>query len=100
MPTNKIFMMASKPDCPFCAVMKPIFEEVVKDYTGLPGLSFGQYNVEEDDWAFADKLEIEGVPAFAIISAEEDETIYEINNDGLIEKPVLVSMIINNIGKD
>lgn len=92
--------MASKPDCPFCAVMKPIFEEVVKDFSGLPNLSFGQYNVEEDDWAFADKLEIEGVPAFAFIEEGGNETIYEINNDGLIEKHILVSMIINNIGKD
>lgn len=96
---DKLFIMASKSDCPFCAVMKPIFQEVVKDYSGIQGLAFGEYNVEDDDWGLADELNIEGVPAFVILS-EDGKTAYEINNDGLIDKSVLVSMIVNNIGKE
>ena len=90
--------MASKPDCPFCAVMKPIFEEVVRELSGIEGIGFGVYNVEDDDWALADELGLEGVPGFAIIE-EETKKVFEVNNEGLVEKEVLISMVVNNLSK-
>lgn len=91
--------MASKPDCPFCAVMKPIFEEIVKEYSGLPNISFGEYNVEDDDWELADEIGLEGVPGFAIID-EKTKKLYDMNNDGLVEKEVLISMLVYNLNNE
>lgn len=99
----KILLMARKHDCLFCSKMKPVFEEVIKEYSSLANLSFGLYDVEADNWELADNLGIDGVPAFMVMSNDEGtgemSTCYEVNNDGLISKEVLVSMIVNNINK-
>ena len=99
MATDKILIMASKTSCGFCNAMKPVFESIVKEYTGLPGLTFANYDVDSDDWELADKFGLEGVPGFVICNSDATK-VYEVNNDGLIDRSVLVSMIINNIGKD
>ena len=93
---DKVFLMVQKSNCPFCSLMKPIFEEIVREYTGLIGLSFGFYNVDDDDWKLADEMELDGVPAFAVIDKESGK-VYEINNDGLVPKETLVSMIFANL---
>ena len=97
--TQKLFVMASKENCPYCAVMKPIFQEVVKEYAGLKNLAFGAYDVDSDGWELADKLGLEGVPGFVMCN-EDASIVYEVNNMGLVDKTELAAMIINNIGKD
>ena len=96
---SKIVLLATKQGCPFCDLMKPVFEDVVKEYSQVQGLRFGLYDVDSDDWELGDKLGLEGTPALAIIG-DDAETIYEINNDGLVEREVIVSMIINNLNKE
>ena len=96
--TPKLFLMATKQDCPFCNRMKPVFEDVMKQFSGVQGLKFGVYDVDSDDWELADKLEFEGVPGFAMLSADA-QTCYDKNNDGLVDSEILVAMIVNNLAK-
>lgn len=96
---EKMLLMASKENCPFCTAMKPVFEKVVKEMQGLENLAFGIYDVDTDDWELADELGLEGVPGFAFIETESRK-IYEINNEGLIDKSVILAMVINNLHKE
>lgn len=98
MPSKKIFIMATRKDCPFCAAMKPVYESLVKEYSGLKDLDFALYDVDSDDWKLADDFGIEGVPGFVICN-DDASVVYEVNNEGLVDKQKLVTMLINNHGK-
>ena len=67
-------------------------EEYNKGYLEEPRIEFGHYCVDDDDWAMADLVGIDGTPGFFILDTEKSECV-EINNIGLLSKTEIIEWI-------
>jgi hypothetical protein len=78
--------------------MKPIWEitanEIAEEYPHL-NIGFGEWDVTQDDWAFADSVNADGTPNFCVF--DEGTTLLGLNTEGIISKSELKDFIINSV---
>jgi thiol-disulfide isomerase/thioredoxin len=87
--------------CGPCQSMRPYWAdaagEISEEYPHY-SVGFAMWDVNDDDWQFADLVGIDGTPGFAIFNDEGD--VLAINTEGAMPKTALKSWIIRAIEED
>lgn len=81
--------------CPACHAMKPIWTEAASEISEeypLEKIGFGEWDVNSDNWEFADSIGVDGTPNFAIF--DEDANLLRLNTEGMLSKSELKSFIL------
>lgn len=84
--------------CPACYAMNPIWSEVasqIAEEYPFEKIGFGEWDVNSDDWEFADSLGVDGTPNFAVF--DQDANLIGLNTEGMLSKSELKSFILESI---
>lgn len=82
--------------CYACEKQVPLFIEASNKFDGV---EFRFYNVDEDNWALADLIGIDGTPGFFLVEAET-QTCIAVNNSGLLTVKEILEWITEEINNE
>ena len=83
--------------CPACSAMSPIWTDVASDIAEqfpYENIGFGEWDVNSDNWEFADQIGVDGTPNFAVFNS--DAELVGLNTDGIISKSELKAFILSS----
>lgn len=84
--------------CPACAAMTPLWTEVASEIAEefpYEKIGFGEWDVNSDNWEFADSIGVDGTPNFAVFDV--DANLVGLNTEGMISKSELKSFIMESV---
>lgn len=83
--------------CPACSAMTPLWNEVASEISEehpQEKIGFGEWDVNSDNWEFADTIGVDGTPNFAVF--DEDSNLVGLNTEGMVSKSELKSFILRS----
>ena len=83
--------------CPACSAMTPLWTEVAAEISQeypQERIGFGEWDVNSDNWEFADTIGVDGTPNFAVFDANSD--LVGLNTEGMLSKSELKSFILRS----